>query len=164
MPTHRQVALRAAFQRVNGKLMALDAAGVASVFASGGAATTAVQAALNAELVPNWQSTHMAALAKGTQVKISASVSVPAVSYTKHDPPPGDPYPDSEMPKYIDGSKSGKRELFRGDYTSGPNPPDKTLDPLTTGGAGTQGTVYIIIDPSPSYPTGWAIYTAYPKP
>lgn len=164
MPTHRQVALRAAFQRVNGKLMALDAAGVASVFANGGAATTAVQAALNAELVPNWQSTHMAALAKGTQVKISASVGVPAVSYTKHDPPPGDPYPDSEMPKYIDGSKNGQRELFRGDYTSGPNPPDKAQPPLTTGGAMTQGTVYIIIDPSPSYPTGWAIYTAYPKP
>jgi hypothetical protein len=155
--------LRAAFHQVNGKPMALDAAGIASVFASDGAATTAVKAALAAELAPNWRA-HMATLAKGTQVKLSAAASVQAVAYEKLDSPKGSPYATSEMPKYLDGSKPGTRELYRGDYKGGPDAPDQTKDPLTTGGAGTQGTVYIIIDPSPGYPTGWAIYTCYPKP
>jgi hypothetical protein len=166
MPTQRQVALRAAFQQVNGTPMALDAAGVASVFANEGAATAAVQAALAAELIPNWPA-HMATLAKGTQVKINASVSVAAAAFEKFDSPKGSPYPDSEMPTYLDGSKPGKRELYRGDFKGSPGDPgapDPAKDPLTSGGPCVQGSVYLIIDPSPNYATGWAIYTAYPKP
>ena len=166
MPTHREVALRAAFWRVNGKLMKLDDAGIASVFATEGAATSAIQAAL-ATLTPNWQA-HMVTLAKGTQIKLTAPASVPAVAYEKHDSPKGTPYDENvEMPTYIDGSKPGRRELYKGDFkgdAKDPNAPDAAKDPLTTGGAAVQGNVYIIIDPSQDYPEGWAIYTAYPKP
>ena len=166
MPTHREVALRAAFWRVNGKLMKLDDAGIASVFASEGAATAAVKAAV-ASLEPNWEA-HMATLAKGTQLKLTVPGAVPAVAYEKVDSPKGAPYDENlDMPTYIDGSKPGKRELYTGDFKGDPkaaDAPDPAKNALTTGGATVHGNVYIIIDPSQSYTDGWAIYTAYPKP
>lgn len=168
MTGHRQVALRAAFWKVNGVRMDLDAAGTATVFANQTTATTAVTTALNNELVANW-ATHRADLARGKQVKINSPVSVSCVAYTKRDAPPGSPYPDTEMPKYIDNTKSGDRELYPGDYVgpgqpSDANAPDPTKQSLTTGGSVVYNHVYVIVDPNPSAPGGWAIYTAYPKP
>jgi hypothetical protein len=109
----------------------------------------------------------MAALAKSTQVKLNIPVSVPSVAYEKVDNPKGAPYPNSDMPMYLDSSSAGKRELYRGDYRGDPKDakaPDPAQSPLTSGGNAVHSSVYIIIDPDPGYPTGWAIYTAYPKP
>ena len=68
MTGHEQVALRAAFWKVNGVRMDLDPAGTATVFESDAEALAAVQAALLAELAANW-ATHRVTLAKGTQLK-----------------------------------------------------------------------------------------------
>ena len=54
----RQVAMRAAFQRVNGKKMVLDDTGRASVFKDEATANAAVQAWLAADFLPNWRATH----------------------------------------------------------------------------------------------------------
>jgi hypothetical protein len=167
MTGHREVALRAAFQRVGGVPMPLDGAGTASVFSSESAASAAVQAAL-AQLAASWV-THRRSLAEGTQVKLTVPVAVSSVAYTKRDAPVGTEYPDTEMPSYIDSGKPGVRELYPGDYRGPGRPADaKAPDPakpsLTTGGAVTQGNVYVIIDPNAGAPGGWAIYTAYPKP
>ena len=168
MTGHRQVALRAAFWKVDGVKLDLDEAGTASVFADETTATTAVKAAINAKLVANWN-THRKTLAKGTQVKINAAVSVKCVAYTKSDDPVGEPYAESEMPKYIESSKDGERELYPGDYAGAglptdANAPDKAEDPLTTGGETTYDHVYAIIDPNKDRLGGWGVYTAYPKP
>jgi hypothetical protein len=164
---NRQVALRAAFQKVDGVRMDLDAAGTATVFASGSAALAVVKAAITAELKANW-ATHRLALAKGTQVKITHGAAVSVVGYTKTDSPPGVAYPDSVTPKYLDNSKSGDRELYAGDYhgagkPSDPNAPDKAKPKLTSGGPKAMAGVFLIVDPSLTSPGGWAVYTAYPK-
>lgn len=164
---HHQVAMRAAFHKVDGIRMDLDGAGTATVFANGGVALTAVKAAIATELKTNWL-THRISLAKGTQVKITSAVAVSVVGYTKIDSPIGDPYPDTAMPKYIDNSKAGDRELYAGDYhgagkPSDPNAPDKTKTALTKAGPPSMNSVYVIVDPSQSAPGGWAIYTTYPK-
>ena len=168
MTGNRQVALRAAFWRVNGVRMDLDAAGTATVFANDAAALAAVQAALTAELAANW-ATHRESLVKGTHVKITHPVAVNVVRYTKHDPPLGTPYDEAlMMPKYLDAAKPGDRELYRGDYAGAgrpadPSAPDTAKDPLTTGGAGVMNNVYLIVDPNQDAPGGWAVYTTYPK-
>jgi hypothetical protein len=79
-------------------------------------------------------------LAKGTQVKITHAVAVKTVAYTKKDPLLGTPYPETMMPKYMESSKAGDRELYPHHYSgaghlSDPNAPDTAKDPLTTGGA-----------------------------
>lgn len=167
MTGHRQVALRAAFWKVGGVRMDLDAAGTATVFASDAVALGSVQAALAAELAANW-ATHRATLAKGTQVKITHAVAVNVVGYTKHDAPLGAPYDEAVMPKYLEPAKAGDRELYRGDYAGAgrpadPNAPDKAKDALTTGGARVMNNVYLIVDPNQNAPGGWAVYTTYPK-
>ncbi|MFL6278332.1 MAG: DUF4157 domain-containing protein [Blastocatellia bacterium] len=169
MTGHRQVALRAAFQKVDGVLMALDDAGIASVFADEDKATAAVKTALDKDLVQKWE-THRKTLAKGSQVQITEAVNVSCVAYTKQDDPPGTPYAESEMPKYIDTSKSGERELYAGDYTGAGRPtdangPDTTKKSLTTGGNATYTKVFVVVDPTTKQNTGgWAIKTAFPKP
>jgi hypothetical protein len=167
MTGHREVALRAAFWKVNGVRMDLDAAGTATVFANDAAALAAVKAALLAELSANWAA-HRVTLAKGTQVKITHAVAINTVGYTKSDAPVGTPYPEPMTPKYIDGSKAGDRQLYAGDYAgvgrpADPNAPDAAKAPLTTGGPGAMGSIFLIVDPNQNADGGWAVYTTYPK-
>ena len=144
----RQVGLRAGFHYVNGTYMKLDSSGRASVFKDETTATAAVQAALTGDLKANWPA-RARELAEGDQVEIDFTVPVAAVAYTKHDAPPGTPYPDTDTPAYIDASKSGDRELFTGDYSGpgrpgDPTGPDRTKDPLTDGGATVDPIVHVL--------------------
>lgn len=167
MTGHREVALRAAFWKVNGVKMDLDPAGTATVFASDGETLTAVKAALLAELSANW-AVHRVTLAKGTQVKITHAVAVNTVAYTKIDAPIGTPYPETMTPKYVDSSKTGDRELYAGDYAgpghpADPNAPDTAKPRLTSGGPLVMNSLYLIVDPNQDADGGWAVYTTYPK-
>jgi hypothetical protein len=167
MTGHEQVALRAAFWKVNGVKMDLDPLGTATVFASEAGALTAVQAALLAELSANW-AVHRVSLAKGTQVKITHAAAIKTVGYTKKDAPLGTPYVETLMPKYMDNAKAGDRVLYPGHYAGAGRPtdpaaPDPAKDPLTTGGDRNAVSIYLIVDPQQNADGGWAVYTTYPK-
>lgn len=164
MTGNEQVAQRAAFHRVGGKPMPLDDSGQASVFGGMGDAQAATQAAITNELAANWD-THRVSLAKNTQVKINVAAPSPVVAYTKSDDPKGTAYLPEDIPKYMGGA--GDRELYAGHYTGAADAgdaPDTTKTPLTAGGAGNWGKVYVIVDPKASAEGGWAVYTSYPKP
>jgi hypothetical protein len=121
MTEKRKVALRAAFHEVDTIKMPLDktgpSAGTASVWKDEAAANKAIADALTAELAKNWEA-HRKTLAKGSEVHIDMALPSEGVSFRKHTPPPGEPYDPTEMPKYIDGSKAGDRELYKGDFTA----------------------------------------------
>jgi hypothetical protein len=160
MAGHRQVALRAAFRNVGGIQMDLDAAGTASVFADVATADAAVGAAVAAAFVGDWRRT----LALGNQITATVPVAHANAAYTKVDPPLDAAYAAGEMPAYIDPAQPGQRELFDGDYMAGqPNPPDLSRARLATVRANF-GNVYVVIQPGPLLPGGWAVYTAYPRP
>ncbi|MGH2408949.1 MAG: hypothetical protein ACRDGS_01140, partial [Chloroflexota bacterium] len=147
MAGRREVALRAAFWRVNGVAMDLDPAGVSSVFAAAAAADSSISAAITGEFTTNWD-VHRRALARGNDVKMTVPITGAAVAYRKHDVSYGDPYPDTQFPKYIDSAKTGTRVLYGGDYTGAgqptdPDAPDLALDPLTDDVTASIATVYI---------------------
>ncbi|HXT35090.1 MAG TPA: hypothetical protein VN837_05895 [Chloroflexota bacterium] len=167
MAGRREVALRAAFWRVNGVAMDLDPSGVSSVFAAATDANSSIGAAITGDFTTNWDANRRA-LAKGNDVKMTVPITGTAVAYRKHDAPYGDPYADAHFPKYIDPAKTGTRVLYAGDYTGAglsadPNAPDLALDPLTDDVSATIATVYIIVKAEAAAPGGWYVHTAFPK-
>jgi hypothetical protein len=148
----RQVALRAAFWKVNGKQMNLDPKGTASAFDSEATANAVIADFISKDLEPNW-ATHRLTLAGNTQIQVHYGVSSKVVAFTKADAPPGTPYPDAMMPKYIDNGQTGDRLLFAGDYAGAgrptdPNAPDTAKPPLTVKGPTTMPKAYIVVDPN----------------
>ena len=166
MPTHREVALRAAFWKVNGKRMDLDALGIASVFQDEATATAAVKAAIAAEITPNGRRRTSPRSPRARRSR-SASQSRSRPWPTRRSTAPRARHTPTRRcrPTWTRQARTARAVPRRlQGRADGPGRPDKTQPALTAGGATVQGTLYMIIDPSPTYATGWAIYTAYPRP